>query len=497
MGLRAEGYVRDSTLDQRDGYGPELQRRAIQTFAESYGLIFGETWYTDFITGTSTLKRSGFRKAIDDAQLDKFDVLLVYHTSRFARNRADAIRYKEEIRKLGKIVIFVSQGIISGNDNDFLNEGINEVLDEHYSRILSRWIRDGLQVKASEGYSLGKPPLGFRHEPRTDARGVWAVPDTHTLPALIALLNGYATANHSFRTLAHELNAKGHRTNRGRPFTESSISTALNNPFYEGKVMYHRGRSDQETREGIHNVPDEVTSLWRKCQQVRAEKATRGRSSPPSREHHVFPLTGVLTCDNCGAPFHGVAQRSGPKTHLRMWHSKRRCSMSPVSVLAPTVEKEFAERVLDQVRLDDGWREAVLRAMANEGPNPDHTLEIKRIQGAIANLRKQHLWGAITDDEFKAEFKELKRQRRLTAAMPTDPPTPNLDSAANLLRDIPSLWCHPGVTPEQRRDLAREVFEEVRISEGSLLAVKPRPVYAPLFAYSIWGGSVIGDKRSS
>ena len=43
MGLRAEGYVRDSTLDQRDGYGPELQRRAIQTFAESYGLIFGET----------------------------------------------------------------------------------------------------------------------------------------------------------------------------------------------------------------------------------------------------------------------------------------------------------------------------------------------------------------------------------------------------------------------------------------------------------------------
>ena len=28
-GLRAEAYVRDSTLDQRDGFGPETQRRNI------------------------------------------------------------------------------------------------------------------------------------------------------------------------------------------------------------------------------------------------------------------------------------------------------------------------------------------------------------------------------------------------------------------------------------------------------------------------------------
>jgi len=28
-GLRAEGYIRDSTLDQRDGSGPEIQRHII------------------------------------------------------------------------------------------------------------------------------------------------------------------------------------------------------------------------------------------------------------------------------------------------------------------------------------------------------------------------------------------------------------------------------------------------------------------------------------
>ena len=61
----------------------------------------------------------------------------VDHTSRFGRNQAECIRYKEELRRLGKTVVFVSQGIVSGSDRDFLAERINETLDEQYSRNLS------------------------------------------------------------------------------------------------------------------------------------------------------------------------------------------------------------------------------------------------------------------------------------------------------------------------------------------------------------------------
>jgi len=66
------------------------------------------------------------------------------------------------------------------------------------------------------------------------------------------------------------------------------------------------------------------------------------------------------------------------------------------------------------------------------------------------------------------------------------------------LKDLPALWEHSGVTPEQRRELAREVFEEVRIRDGQLVAVKPKPQYEPLFAYSIWKENHdIGGERSS
>ena len=60
-GLRAEGYIRDSTLDQRDGFGPEIQRHNIERFSNSYGLELGRRWYTEFVSGRNTQHRSQFR----------------------------------------------------------------------------------------------------------------------------------------------------------------------------------------------------------------------------------------------------------------------------------------------------------------------------------------------------------------------------------------------------------------------------------------------------
>lgn len=65
--------------------------------------------------------------------------------------------------------------------------------------------------------------------------------------------------------------------------------------------------------------------------------------------------------------------------------------------------------------------------------------------------------------------------------------TPNLDSAAQLLRDLLALWTHPGVSDAQRRELVREVFQEVRLNGREITAVMPRPTYAPLFAYALGG----------
>ena len=429
---------------------------------------------------------------LEDAALDLFDVLLVDHTSRFGRNQAECIRHKAELDQLGKTVVFVSQGIISGSDRDFLNERINETLDEQYSRNLSRYIRAGLAAKAAHGHAIGRAPLGYRQEKHDSGRGAWLVPDDETMPALVHLLGEYSTGMHSFRTLAQNLNAKGYRTSNKRPFTESSISTVLNNRFYSGRAVYHRGQPDEGVVDGVHQIPEGVRELWAQCQEVRSEKRRPGQPSPRLKQQRVYPLTGVLICDECGEPFHGITHHSTKMMTRRMAHSWHRCSMRPRSIDATMVESDFADKVLGCINLDEGWRDAVLKVLANEGPRPDHSLDMKRIEGAISNLRKQHLWGAISDEVFRKEHQILRRQLR-TLMPPTSPKmTPNLDRAAQLLQDLPALWQHPGVSPEQRRDMAREVFQEIRLRQGRLVAVTPKPNYAPLFAYSLINQTGVG-----
>lgn len=496
-GLRAEGYIRDSTLDQRDGFGPEIQRNNVQRFAESYNLVLGSRWYTEFLSGRSMARRKEFQQFVEDARLDLFDVLLVDHTSRFGRNQAECIRYKEEMQRLGKVVVFVSQGIVSGSDRDFLSERINETLDEAYSRNLSRYVRAGKAEKAARGYALGRPPLGYKTAKAPSGRGACMAPDEKTMPVLLELLKGYASRQHSFHSLAQHLNARGYRTAYGNLFTASSVNQVVTNPFYDGKFLLHKGRRDQELRQGAHEVPEDVKSLWQQCREVKAEKLGSGHPSPAARGHRIYCLTGVLVCDGCGQPFHGVSTISKPRSYPRMFHSWHRCDMKPMSVATPMVEREFADRVLSQIRLDDGWREAVIKAMTAEGPEPDHSLEIKKLENAMANLRKQHLWGAIGDDEFRTEYVSLERQKKILDTPKQPMRTPNLDHAAQTLKELPALWQHPGVTPKQRRDLATEVFEEVRLREGKLVAVKPKPEYAPLFACSIWRQNLVGGDTLS
>ena len=226
-GLRAEAYIRDSTLDQRDGFGPDFQRRNVIRFADSYGLVLGDRWYTEFISGRSVKKRSVFHQFIEDAQLDFYDVLLVDHTSRFGRNQEECIKYKSLLRDLGKTVIFVSQGIISGSDRDFLNERINETLDEAYSRNLSRYTKAGLYEKASQGIANGVPPLGYRTEKLPNGKRATKVVDPESMPALVTLLEAYASGKHSFLTVSELLNSKGYRNRMGEPFLPGSIKAVL------------------------------------------------------------------------------------------------------------------------------------------------------------------------------------------------------------------------------------------------------------------------------
>ena len=129
---RAVAYVRESTEEQGRGYSPDGQRQAIARYAADHGMQLIEE-YLDFETGREADKRPGFQRLIEDAMERRFDVVLVFHTSRFARNTVEAKRYKKLLRsELGIDVISVTQPLGADTDDHaaFLSESVHEIFDE-------------------------------------------------------------------------------------------------------------------------------------------------------------------------------------------------------------------------------------------------------------------------------------------------------------------------------------------------------------------------------
>jgi site-specific DNA recombinase len=97
--LRAVAYIRESTEEQGEGFSPDAQRERIREFAPENDLqLIGE--YCDFHSGwRKSASRPQFQRLMADAAEGKFDVVLVFHTSRFARNVVEARRYKQMLRE--------------------------------------------------------------------------------------------------------------------------------------------------------------------------------------------------------------------------------------------------------------------------------------------------------------------------------------------------------------------------------------------------------------
>jgi site-specific DNA recombinase len=160
---RAVAYIRESTEEQGRGYSPDGQRQAIARYAADQGMRLVEE-YLDFETGRLADKQPGFQQLIEDAMERRFEVVLVFHTSRFARNTVEAKRYKKLLRsELGIDVISVTQPLDADVDDPaaFLSESVHEIFDEYYSVSLSFWTKMGLREKARQGKLTGSLPWGY------------------------------------------------------------------------------------------------------------------------------------------------------------------------------------------------------------------------------------------------------------------------------------------------------------------------------------------------
>ena len=161
--LRVCAYARVSSdsADQLNSFASQV-RYYTNLIAGNADWTLVDIYADHGITGTSTAKRTEFRRMMEDCRKGKIDRILVKSLSRFARNTQDCIAALRELRRLGVTVVFEKEHINTGTMANEMLISMMSAFAQEESVSISKNMRKGVQMRMQNGtYQISRMPYGY------------------------------------------------------------------------------------------------------------------------------------------------------------------------------------------------------------------------------------------------------------------------------------------------------------------------------------------------
>ena len=408
-------------------------------------------------TGTN-FQRPGFDRLMDDVRAGKIDCIVVKDLSRFGRN------YKETGNYLERIFPYLDVRFVAVNDNfdtltaERTNDGyivpLKNLINEVYSRDISRKINSALGVKQQRGEFIGSwAPYGYRKSAQNKHR---LEPDPETAPVLKDIFQ-WRLSGMGYLPIVRRLNDQGIPSPsrlhylRGEIKSERFAGTVwhpailkiiLRNEVYLGHTIQGRTKNNLAAGRKMCPVPqdnwvivrdthepliDEET--FRKVQEIGAARRQEhqekcGKFDGLGTTPNI--LKGLVYCAECGrtmARYKSVSERCGHRyyTYICRSHTENPDSC-PKRNLHETVLMEVLWDCLQcEMALAGNIAEQAKRYMRSPAVT-DRKAELERgiftAKQALSRYKRLHdsLYQNYVDglmDEL--EYAEMKRQYQAEA----------------------------------------------------------------------------------
>lgn len=319
---RVAAYARVST-------DSEEQQSSYETQVDYYtNYINGrEDWelvevYTDEgISGTSTKRREGFKKMVDDALSGEIDLIVTKSVSRFARNTVDSLTTIRNLKDVGVEVFFEKENIWTFDGKGELLITIMSSIAQEESRSISENVKWGKRKLIAEGHVSVPYSRLLGYEKGEDGGLVVNQEEAELVRRIYSMfLQGYTTGE-----IAKVLTEEGHKTpGKKDVWKVNTVRGILQNEKYRGdallqksfiadfltkKQVKNEGQIPQYYVEGDHEAIIEP----RVFDAVQRELAKASKSNKLGRKRKGQPLAGMVKCAECG---YGYGRR--------LWHSTDR-----------------------------------------------------------------------------------------------------------------------------------------------------------------------------
>jgi DNA invertase Pin-like site-specific DNA recombinase len=156
---RAAIYARFSS-DLQDARSVTDQVALCREHAQRQRWMVGQVYADEAISGASMHGRIGLQRLVDDANRGAFDVILVEHIDRLARNAADTIRLREQMEFIGIEIHTCASGLVTE-----MHAGLEGLMSALYLKQLAVHVRRGQSGRMREGLSGGGLTYAMRPFP--------------------------------------------------------------------------------------------------------------------------------------------------------------------------------------------------------------------------------------------------------------------------------------------------------------------------------------------
>ena len=234
--LRVTYYCRVSTDSENQLNSLDNQQIYYEEYIKSKpSWTFIKGYIENGVTGVSVNKRKEFKKMINDAQDNKFDLIITKEVSRFARDLEDSIHYIRVLKSSNVGVFFENQNLNTFDSNSELILNIMFNIAQEESKKLSSRIKFGHHQAIENGHVLGSSNItGYRKEKCK----LVIVPEEAKLIQTIFEL--YATGEYGLYKLSSKLASLGYHNKNGRLYDKDTLKKIISNPKYKG---FYRGHT--------------------------------------------------------------------------------------------------------------------------------------------------------------------------------------------------------------------------------------------------------------
>lgn len=173
MREKVAGYVRVSTYGQaRDGYSLAYQLEEIERYCQRNGLDLVHVYEDKGLSGAAvdeeglTIERDGLQEMLADLKGRNIAAVVVLNTSRLWRSDMAKVLIQRELKRHKVDVKSIEQpnySIYAHDPNDFLVNGMLELLDQYQRLEIALKLSRGRKKKAQQGgYAGGGVPFGYK-----------------------------------------------------------------------------------------------------------------------------------------------------------------------------------------------------------------------------------------------------------------------------------------------------------------------------------------------